>query len=143
MKLKKILAQSLAVAMVLSSVPVTNFTALAAEDTVAYASDDASTVDATADALPAPYGYKNLQLTVKKDVEITTSANTEITESSGNVLAANGDSLLQFSNSGDKWINFHFSEAKKVSGLLYKNRYQTNGPVKIARVDVKKQGSDT
>ena len=113
MKLKKILAQSLAVAMVLSSVPVTNFTALAAEDTVAYASDDASTVDATADALPAPYGYKNLQLTVKKDVEITTSANTEITESSGNVLAANGDSLLQFSNSGDKWINFHFSEAKK------------------------------
>lgn len=29
MKLKKILAQSLAVAMVLSSVPVTNFTALA------------------------------------------------------------------------------------------------------------------
>lgn len=142
MKLKKILAQSLAVAMVLSSVPVANFTTLAAEDTAAYASDDASTVDATADALPAPYGYKNLQLTVKTDVEITTSANTEITESSGNVLAANGDSLLQFSNSGDKWINFHFSEAKKVSGLLYKNRYQTNGPVKIARVDVKKQGSD-
>lgn len=34
MKLKKILAQSLAVAMVLSSVPVANFTALAAEDTV-------------------------------------------------------------------------------------------------------------
>ena len=46
MKLKKILAQSLAVAMVLSSVPVANFTALAAEDTAAYASDDASTVDA-------------------------------------------------------------------------------------------------
>lgn len=142
MKLKKILAQSLAVAMVLSSVPVANFTALAAEDTVAYASDDASTVDATADALPAPYGYKNLQLTVGPDVEITTSANTTITESNGNVLAANGDSYLNFSNSGDKWINFHFLEAKKVSGLLYKNRYQTNGPVKIARVDVKKQGSD-
>lgn len=52
MKLKKILAQSLAVAMVLSSVPVANFTALAAEDTAAYASDDASTVDATADAFP-------------------------------------------------------------------------------------------
>lgn len=146
MKLKKILAQSLAVAMVLSSVPVANFTALAAEDTAAYASDDASTVDATADVLPAPYGYKNLQLTVKTDVEITTSANTEITESSGNVLAANGanngGSPLEFSNSGDKWINFHFLEAKKVSGLLYKNRFQTNGPVKIARVDVKKQGSN-
>lgn len=146
MKLKKILAQSLAVAMVLSSVPVANFTALAAEDTAAYASDDASTVDATADVLPAPYGYKNLQLTVKTDVEITTSANTEITESSGNVLAANGAnngaSPLQFDNSGDKWINFHFSEAKKVSGLLYKNRFQTNGPVKIARVDVKKKGSN-
>ena len=66
MKLKKILAQSLAVAMVLSSVPVANFTALAAEDTAAYASDDASTVDATADALPAPYGYKNLQTSVYK-----------------------------------------------------------------------------
>lgn len=39
MKLKKILAQSLAMAMVLSSVPVANFTALAAEDTVAYASE--------------------------------------------------------------------------------------------------------
>ena len=146
MRLKKFLAQSLAVAMVLSSVPVANFTALAAEDTVAYASDDASTVDATADALPAPYGYTNLQLTVGTDVKITTSANTEITESSGNVLAANGAnngaSPLQFDNSGDKWINFHFLEAKKVSGLLYKNRFQTNGPVKIARVDVKKQGSD-
>lgn len=146
MKLKKILAQSLAVAMVLSSVPVANFTALAAEDTAAYASDDASTVDATADVLPAPYGYKNLQLTVGPDVEITTSANTEITESSKNVLAANGanngGSPLEFANSGDKWINFHFSEVKKVSGLLYKNRFQTNGPVKIARVDVKKQGSN-
>lgn len=144
MKLKKILAQSLAVAMVLSSVPVANFTALAAEDTVAYASDDASTVTATeTDALPAPYGYKNLQLTVGTDVKITTSANTEITENShNNVLAANGDSWLEFNNSGDKWINFHFEEAKKVSGLLYKNQYQTNGPVKIARVDVKKQGSD-
>lgn len=143
MKLKKILAQSLAVAMVLSSVPVANFTALAAEDTAAYASDDAGTVAATeTDALPAPYGYTNLQLTVGTDVEITTSANTTITASNGNVLAANGDSRLEFSNSGDKWINFHFQEAKKVSGLLYKNKYQTNGPVKIARVDVKKKGSD-
>lgn len=144
MKLKKILAQSLAVAMVLSSVPVANFTALAAEDPAAYVSDDAGTAAATeTDALPAPYGYKNLQLTVGTDVEITTSANTEITENShNNVLAANGDSWLEFENSGDKWINFHFREAKKVSGLLYKNQYQTNGPVKIARVDVKKQGSD-
>lgn len=124
MKLKKILAQSLAVAMVLSSVPVANFTALAAEDPAAYASDDAGIVAATeTDVLPAPYGYKNLQLTVGPDVKITTSANTEITESSGNVLAANGAnngaSPLQFDNSGDKWINFHFEEAKKVSGLLY------------------------
>lgn len=143
MKLKKILAQSLAMAMVLSSVPVANFTALAAEDPAAYVSDDAGIAAATeTDALPAPYGYTNLQLTVGTDVEITTSANTTITASNGNVLAANGDSRLEFSNSGDKWINFHFQEAKKVSGLLYKNRYQTNGPVKIARVDVKKKGSD-
>lgn len=143
MKLKKILAQTLAAAMVLTSIPVADFTVFAAEDVAAYVSDDAGTDAATeTDALPAPYGYTNLQLTVGTDVEITTSANTTITASNGNVLAANGDSRLEFSNSGDKWINFHFQEAKKVSGLLYKNRYQTNGPVKIARVDVKKQGSD-
>lgn len=47
--------------MVLSSVPVANFTALAAEDPAAYASDDAGIVAATeTDVLPAPYGYKNL-----------------------------------------------------------------------------------
>lgn len=142
MKLKKILAQTLAAAMVLTSIPVADFTVFAAED-AAYVSDDAGTVAATeTDALPAPDGYKNLQLTVGTDVTITTSANTTITASDGNVLAANGDSRLEFSNSGDKWINFHFQEAKKVSGLLYKNRYQHNGPVKIARVDVKKQGSN-
>lgn len=140
MKLKKILAQSLAVAMVLSSVPVANFTALAAEDTAAYASDDASTVDATADAFPAPYGYKNLQLTVGTDVEITTSANTEITESSGNNILK--DQFLWFENAGDKWINYHFTTPQKISGLLYKQVEQTNGHVKIARVDVRKQGSD-
>lgn len=140
MKLKKILAQSLAVAMVLSSVPVANFTALAAEDTVAYASDDASTVDATTDAFPAPYGYKNLQLTVGTDVEITTSANTEITESSGNNILK--DQFLWFENAGDKWINYHFTTPQKISGLLYKQVEQTNGHVKIARVDVRKQGSD-
>lgn len=140
MKLKKILAQSLAVAMVLSSVPVANFTALAAEDTVAYASDDASTVDATTDAFPAPYGYKNLQLTVGTDVEITTSANTEITESSGNNILK--DQFLWLENAGDKWINYHFTTPQKISGLLYKQVEQTNGHVKIARVDVRKQGSD-
>lgn len=126
--------------MVLSSVPVANFTALAAEDTVAYASDDASTVDATTDAFPAPYGYKNLQLTVGTDVEITTSANTEITESSGNNILK--DQFLWFENAGDKWINYHFTTPQKISGLLYKQVEQTNGHVKIARVDVRKQGSD-
>ena len=140
MKLKKILAQSLAVAMVLSSVPVANFTALAAEDTAAYASDDASTVDATTDAFPAPYGYKNLQLTVGTDVEITTSANTEITESSGNNILK--DQFLWFENAGDKWINYHFTTPQKISGLLYKQVEQTNGHVKIARVDVRKHGSN-
>lgn len=139
MKLKKILAQSLAVAMVLSSVPVANFTALAAEDTAAYASDDASTVDATTDAFPAPYGYKNLQLTVGTDVKITTSANTEITESSGNNILK--DQFLWFENAGDKWINYHFTTPQKISGLLYKQVMQTNGHVKIARVDVRKHGS--
>lgn len=82
MKLKKILAQTLAAAMVLTSIPVANFTVFAAED-AAYVSDDAgtagdtaSTADATeTDALPAPYGYKNLQLTVGTDVTITTSGN--------------------------------------------------------------------
>ena len=86
MKLKKILAQSLAVAMVLSSVPVANFTALAAEDPAAYASDDAGIVAATeTDVLPAPYGYKNLQLTVNENVEVTT-ADSPSTAKGTNVL---------------------------------------------------------
>ena len=104
MKLKKILAQTLAAAMVLTSIPVADFTVFAAEDVAAYVSDDAGTDAATeTDALPAPYGYTNLQLTVGTDVEITTSANTTITASNGNVLAANGDSRLEFSKSGDKF----------------------------------------
>lgn len=143
MKLKKILAQSLAVAMVLSSVPVANFTALAAEDTVAYASDDAGTAVATetdaTDAYPAPYGYKNLQLTVGTDVTITTSANDTITESSNNILK---DQFLAVDNTGDKWINYHFETPRSISGLLYKQVEQTNGHVKIAKIDVKKRGSN-
>lgn len=94
MKLKKFLAQSLAVAMVLSSVPVANFTTLAAEDTAAYASDDASTVDATADALPAPYRYKNLQLTVNENVNVTT-ADSPSTAKDTDVLTNNDGTFWQ------------------------------------------------
>ena len=73
-------------------------------------------------------------------MEITTSANTEITESSGNNILK--DQFLWFENAGDKWINYHFTTPQKISGLLYKQVEQTNGHVKIARVDVRKQGSD-
>lgn len=139
MKLKKILAQTLAAAMVLTSIPVADFTVFAAED-AAYVSDDAGTVAATeTDAFPAPYGYKNLQLTVGTDVTITTSGNNTITESSGNNILK--DQFLQVNNAGDKWINYHFNTPQKISGLLYKQGQQTNGHVKIARVDVLKQGS--
>lgn len=144
MKLKKILAQSLAVAMVLSSVPVANFTALAAEDTAAYASDDASTVDATADALPAPYGYKNLQLTVNQNVDVTT-ADSPSTEKDTNVLTNNNEAFLAINgNDSGTWINFHFHEAQTVAGFLYYlSKGQLNGYVRFAKVEVKTEGSDS
>lgn len=144
MKLKKILAQSLAVAMVLSSVPVANFTALAAEDTVAYASDDASTVDATADALPAPYGYKNLQLTVNQNVDVTT-ADSPSTAKDTNILTNNDGAFLEINgNDSGTWINFHFHEAQTVAGFLYYlSEGQLNGYVKFAKVEVKTEGSDS
>ena len=144
MKLKKILAQSLAVAMVLSSVPVANFTALAAEDTAAYASDDASTVDATADALPAPYGYKNLQLTVNQNVDVTT-ADSPSTAKDTNVLTNDANTFLSINgNDSGTWINFHFHEAQTVAGFLYYlSEGQLNGYVKFAKVEVKTEGSDS
>ena len=143
MKLKKILAQSLAVAMVLSSVPVANFTALAAEDTAAYASDDASTVDATADALPAPYGYKNLQLTVNQNVDVTT-ADSPSTAKDTNVLTNDANTFLSINgNDSGTWINFHFHEAQTVAGFLYYLKGQLNGYVKFAKVEVKTEGSDS
>ena len=144
MKLKKILAQSLAVAMVLSSVPVANFTALAAEDTAAYASDDASTVDATADALPAPYGYKNLQLTVNENVEVTT-ADSPSTAKDTNILTNNDGAFLAINgNDSGTWINFHFHEAQTVAGCLYYlSKGQLNGYVRFAKVEVKTEGSDS
>lgn len=144
MKLKKILAQSLAVAMVLSSVPVANFTALAAEDTAAYASDDASTVDATADALPAPYGYKNLQLTVNENVEVTT-ADSPSTAKDTNILTNNDGAFLAINgNDSGTWINFHFNEAQTVAGCFYYlSKGQLNGYVRFAKVEVKTEGSDS
>lgn len=144
MKLKKILAQSLAVAMVLSSVPVANFTALAAEDTAAYASDDASTVDATADALPAPYGYKNLYLTVNENVEVTT-ADSPSTAKDTNILTNNDGAFLAINgNDSGTWINFHFHEAQTVAGCLYYlSKGQLNGYVRFAKVEVKTEGSDS
>lgn len=144
MKLKKILAQSLAVAMVLSSVPVANFTALAAEDTAAYASDDASTVDATADALPAPYGYKNLQLTVNQNVDVTT-ADSPSTAKDTNVLTNDANTFLSINgNDSGTWINFHFHETQTVAGFLYYlSKGQLNGYVKFAKVEVKTEGSDS
>lgn len=149
MKLKKILAQSLAAAMVLTSIPVANFTVFAAEDAAGYVSDDAgtagdtaSTADATeTDALPAPYGYKNLQLTVGTDVTITTSG--DATDDMKKNLLSTGTPCLEMNNSGDKWIDFEFNVPKTVSGCLYKKAFQTNGHVKIARVDIKTDVSDS
>lgn len=130
--------------MVLSSVPVANFTALAAEDTAAYASDDASTVDATADALPAPYGYKNLQLTVNQNVDVTT-ADSPSTAKDTNVLTNDANTFLSINgNDSGTWINFHFHEAQTVAGFLYYlSKGQLNGYVKFAKVEVKTEGSDS
>lgn len=143
MKLKKILAQSLAVAMVLSSVPVANFTALAAEDPAAYASDDAGIVAATeTDALPAPYGYTNLQLTVNENVEVTT-ADSPSTAKDTNVLTNDENTFLAINgNDSGTWINFHFSEPQTVAGFLYYSLGDRhNGYVKFAKVEVKTEGS--
>lgn len=127
-----------------ASVPVANFTALAAEDTAAYASDDASTVDATADALPAPYGYKNLQLTVNQNVDVTT-ADSPSTAKDTNVLTNDANTFLSINgNDSGTWINFHFHEAQTVAGFLYYlSKGQLNGYVKFAKVEVKTEGSDS
>ena len=145
MKLKKILAQSLAVAMVLSSVPVANFTALAAEDPAAYASDDAGIVAATeTDVLPAPYGYKNLQLTVNENVEVTT-VDSPSTAKGTNVLTNDANTFLEINgNDSGTWINFHFSEPQTVAGFLYYSLGdRRNGYVEFAKVEVKTKGSDS
>lgn len=152
MKLKKILAQSLAAAMVLTSIPVANFTVFAAEDAAAYVSDDAGTAGDTAgtadatetDALPAPYGYKNLQLTVNEDVEVTTakSPNTAV---GTNILTNSDEAFLAISaDTSEPWINFHFKQPQTVAGFLYYlTSEQANGYVKFAKVEVKTEGSDT
>lgn len=152
MKLKKILAQTLAAAMVLTSVPVADFTVFAAEDPAAYVSDDAgtagdtaSTADAAeADALQAPQGYKNLQLTVGENVTVTTAASQE-TGINTNVLTNNTDTYLNITGNDDigTWINFRFKDPQTVAGLLYYlSGNQANGYVKFAKVEVKTEDSE-
>ena len=152
MKLKKILAQTLAAAMVLTSVPVADFTVFAAEDPAAYVSDDAGTADDTAstadaaeaDALPAPQGYKNLQLTVGENVTVTTAASQE-TGTNTNVLTNNTDTYLNITGNDDSgtWINFRFKDPQTVAGLLYYlSGDQANGYVKFAKVEVKTEDSE-
>ena len=141
MKLKKILAAALTATLVMTAVPNIGFTAYA----------EVNTADETAETetVPAPYGYKNLSLTIGTDVTITTSntnseGTTEVTQDGSTNVLGNADNIfLLVDNSGDKWINFHFTNPQKVSGLLYKQVKQTNGHVKIAKVEVKKQGSET
>lgn len=139
MKLKKIIAQSLAVAMVLSSVPVADFTAFAAETDIVS--------QAETDAFPAPYRYENLPLTVGENVTVTTSTKAgSANEVATNILTNQENAFLAVdgTEADGTWINFHFTNPQKIAGVLYYlTSGQTNGYVKFAKVEVKTEGSDT
>lgn len=74
MKLKKILAGTLAATLVMTGVPNAGFTVFAGTDILSDtgASDKGITALAAEDAMPAPYGYENLPLS-EENVEITSS----------------------------------------------------------------------
>ena len=94
--------------------------------------------------MPAPYGYKNLQLTVNQNVDVTT-ADSPSTAKDTNVLTNDANTFLSINgNDSGTWINFHFHEAQTVAGFLYYlSKGQLNGYVKFAKVEVKTEGSDS
>ena len=96
MKLKKILAGTLAATLVMTGVPNAGFTVFAETDVLSDtgASDEGISALAAEDAMPAPYGYQNLQLTVNDNVTVTT--NKSDTPVAMNILTNDDNAFFSF-----------------------------------------------
>lgn len=130
MKLRKILAGTLAAAMVLTSVPGVQFTATAADSDVAVTAAESTT--------GIPYGYENLPTEVLQNATVTTTTSDNV---GTNVLM--GDSEVVIIEAENPWINVKFATPQTVAGVLYYlSEGQVNGAVKKAKVEVKTEGSD-
>lgn len=142
MKLKKILAGTLAATLVMTGVPNAGFTVFAETDVLSDtgASDEGISALAAEDAMPAPYGYQNLSLVSGENVTITTSV---IDNGDPASTLSAGFVALNGSANGGTWINFNFATPQKVAGVLYYlSSRQDNGYIKNIKVEVKTSGSD-
>ena len=142
MKLKKILAGTLAATLVMTGVPNAGFTVFAETDVLSDtgASDEGITALAAEDAMPAPYGYQNLPLS-EENVTITSSGFATSDKPAG-ILSA-GFVAINGTAQGGTWINFKFATPQKVAGVLYYlSSGQINGYIKNIKVEVKTSGSD-
>lgn len=135
MKLKKILAQTLAAAMVLTSVPVADFYHVSAMEGDILTS--------------ANQGYQNIDLVADGDtpnvtVTVGSEEKTQASNLGTKVLDNNMDTVWHTRwdynciTRGENWINFHLTSPQAVAGVLYKtNTGGGNGQVKRAKVEVK------
>lgn len=138
MKLKKILAQSLAVAMVLSSIPVSGFHVSAMENDILTSSNQ---------------GYQNIDLVTDGDNKnVTVTVGSVQPDYPGTAVLDNNMNTLRHTKwnyncitKGENWINFKLTEAQKVAGVLYKTDSDgaKNGQVKRAKVEVSTDNGDT
>ena len=138
MKLKKILAQSLAVAMVLSSIPVSGFHVSAMENDILTSSNQ---------------GYQNIDLVTDGDNKnVTVTVGSVQPDYPGTAVLDNNMNTLWHTKwnyncitKGENWINFKLTEAQKVAGVLYKTDSDgaKNGQVKRAKVEVSTDNGDT
>lgn len=138
MKLKKILAQSLAVAMVLSSIPVSGFHVSAMENDILTSSNQ---------------GYQNIDLVTDGDNKnVTVTVGSVQPDYPGTAVLDNNMNTLWHTKwnyncitKGENWINFKLTEAQKVAGVLYKTDSDgaKNGQVKRAKVEVSTDNGNT
>ena len=141
MKLKKILAGTLAATLVMTGVPNAGFTVFAGTDILSDtgASDKGITALAAEDAMPAPYGYENLPLS-EENVEITSSG--FATQDKPASILSVGFAAINGTAQGGTWINFKFPTPQKVAGVLYYlSSRQLNGYIKNIKVEVKTSNS--
>lgn len=144
MKLKKILAGTLAATLVMTGVPNAGFTVFAETDVLSdtEASDEGISALAAEDAMPAPYGYQNLPLTVNDNVTVTT--NKSSTPVTMDILTNNDNTFfsLDGNTDGRPWMNFHFDTPQTVAGLTYYlTSGQLNGYAKTVKIEIKTSDS--